>query len=158
MSKKTQTAKPIMKRTGNERIDSGERACRDQLGVSTETVRRDLSELDSTGQIKRTYGGAVRTKTFEPALAERSNAAHRRARKDRPDGGRAMWAMRTVYFIGGGATTLHLRTRPASNQATDDGANSLHLALPSSSQLIPRLRSWPCPVLSNRKGRGSLRW
>ena len=43
----------------------------DQLDVSTETVRRDLSELDRTGQIKRTYGGAVRTKSFEPALEER---------------------------------------------------------------------------------------
>ena len=41
------------------------------LGVSTETVRRDLAELDERGLINRTYGGAMRPVAFEPALAER---------------------------------------------------------------------------------------
>ena len=31
------------------------------LGVSSETIRRDLRELDERGLISRTYGGAVRT-------------------------------------------------------------------------------------------------
>ena len=39
--------------------------------VSTETVRRDLAELDERGLINRTYGGAMRPMSFEPALAER---------------------------------------------------------------------------------------
>lgn len=77
-----------------------------ELGVSTETVRRDLAELDETGRIRRTYGGAVRTKTFEPALAERSKlhvaARERIARLAVDRIGDA-----DSLFIGGGATTLH---------------------------------------------------
>ena len=42
-----------------------------ELDVSAETVRRDLAELDASGRIKRTYGGAVRIAQFEPALSER---------------------------------------------------------------------------------------
>ena len=43
------------------------------LDVSTETVRRDLAELDERGLINRTYGGAMRPIAFEPALAERES-------------------------------------------------------------------------------------
>lgn len=77
-----------------------------ELGVSTETVQRDLTELDDTGQIKRTYGGAVCTKTFEPALAELSKM-HIAAREK-------IFQMAVEYvgeanslFIGGGATMMH---------------------------------------------------
>ncbi|MCG8598007.1 MAG: DeoR/GlpR family DNA-binding transcription regulator [Kiloniellales bacterium] len=31
----------------------------DELGVSTETIRRDLKQLESAGRLKRVYGGAV---------------------------------------------------------------------------------------------------
>ncbi len=77
-----------------------------ELGVSSETVRRDLTELDETGRIKRTYGGAIRTATFEPALAERLKL-HIRAREKI-----ARMAVERVgdahsLFIGGGATMLH---------------------------------------------------
>ena len=41
------------------------------LGVSTETIRRDLRELDLRGLVSRTYGGAVRSFVAEPAIAER---------------------------------------------------------------------------------------
>lgn len=77
-----------------------------ELRVSSETVRRDLTEMEDTGRIKRTYGGAVRTKAFEPALAERLQlhvkARERIARK-------AVERVADVgsLFIGGGATTLH---------------------------------------------------
>ena len=77
-----------------------------ELGVSTETVRRDLTALDETGRIKRTYGGAVRTRTFEPALAERARL-HIKAREHI-----ARMAVDRIgdadsLFVGGGATTLH---------------------------------------------------
>lgn len=42
-----------------------------QLGVSAETIRRDLTELNEAGRINRTYGGAVRADQFEPALDDR---------------------------------------------------------------------------------------
>src|SRR5689334_10583288 len=42
------------------------------LGVSGETIRRDLLEMGETGLLSRTYGGAVaRPFGFEPAWNER---------------------------------------------------------------------------------------
>src|ERR1700722_8016509 len=43
------------------------------LRVSTETIRRDLGELDSRGLLNRTYGGAVLPIAAEPALSERES-------------------------------------------------------------------------------------
>lgn len=82
------------------------------LGVSSETIRRDLRELDERGLISRTYGGAVRTFVAEPALAERQRlmTAEREAiaaavsAQVQPD---------EVLLIGGGATTLHAARRLA---------------------------------------------
>lgn len=105
MTKKTQRHDQILSMLEvNPSIRVAEMA--EELGVSSETVRRDLTELDDTGRIKRTYGGAVRTKAFEPALAERSQL-HIRAREKI-----ARRAVERVgdagsLFIGGGATTLH---------------------------------------------------
>lgn len=78
----------------------------ERLDVSAETVRRDLAELDGTGRIKRTYGGAVRAKTFEPALSERSKL-HIRAREEIAQRAVARIGDADSLFIGGGATTLH---------------------------------------------------
>jgi len=78
----------------------------DTLAVSAETVRRDLAELDESGKIKRTYGGAVRAQEFEPALSERLmlNVRERQAIAERTVGLlRGVEAM----LIGGGSTTLH---------------------------------------------------
>lgn len=54
----------------------------EELAVSTETIRRDLAELDRIGRLSRTYGGAVSIGArFEPALNERLGllVAERRA-------------------------------------------------------------------------------
>jgi DeoR/GlpR family transcriptional regulator of sugar metabolism len=105
MSKKTRRHDRILSvLEANPSIRVNELA--DDLDVSTETVRRDLSELDDTGQIKRTYGGAVRTKTFEPALAERS-MQHIAARKKIAQMAVEYVGDSNSLFIGGGATTLH---------------------------------------------------
>ncbi|WP_168797942.1 DeoR/GlpR family DNA-binding transcription regulator [Pacificoceanicola onchidii] len=75
------------------------------LGVSAETIRRDLADLDAAGSIKRTYGGAVRRSNLEPALSERLklHVAEReriaRAAVGLLDGVESL-------YIGGGATTL----------------------------------------------------
>jgi DeoR family transcriptional regulator, fructose operon transcriptional repressor len=42
-----------------------------RLGVSTETIRRDLDAMTQAGLLNRTYGGAVRPLGQEPAVAER---------------------------------------------------------------------------------------
>ena len=78
----------------------------EELDVSSETIRRDLAELDAEGSIRRTYGGAVRASQLEPALAERMKL-HVEAREQ--IAARAVDALREVesLYIGGGATTLH---------------------------------------------------
>jgi DeoR/GlpR family transcriptional regulator of sugar metabolism len=82
------------------------------LDVSTETVRRDLTELSERGLINRTYGGAMRPVAFEPGLAEREPLMV--AERERI----AAAAIRLVehndiLMIGGGATTLHFARRLA---------------------------------------------
>lgn len=82
------------------------------LGVSTETVRRDLAELDGAGLISRTYGGATSAALHEPGLAVRETLMVTER------GWIAEEAMRLVepgdiLMIGGGATTLHFARRLA---------------------------------------------
>ncbi len=43
-----------------------------KFNVTTETIRRDLDELSSMGLISRTYGGAARSLSQEPAILERN--------------------------------------------------------------------------------------
>ncbi len=77
------------------------------LDVSTETIRRDLFELQERGLLNRTYGGAVRPFAAEPSVTER----HRLMVAERE----AIAAV-TVRFIkpgeviaiGAGATTTHV--------------------------------------------------
>lgn len=77
-----------------------------ELSVSTETMRRDLSELDDAGRINRTYGGAVRSLRFEPQLSERlANFVEERQRI-------AQAALSEIgdldtILIGGGASAQH---------------------------------------------------
>jgi DeoR/GlpR family transcriptional regulator of sugar metabolism len=85
------------------------------LGVSTETIRRDLDELESRGLINRTYGGAVRPFGPEPAIQER----HRMMTVERE--AMAVEAMRFVkhsdiLMIGAGATTVHVARRLAAEK------------------------------------------
>jgi DeoR/GlpR family transcriptional regulator of sugar metabolism len=83
-----------------------------RLCVSTETVRRDLAELDEAGLISRTYGGATSAVQGEPGVAIRETlmVAERRLI--------AIAAIEHVapgdiLMIGGGATTLHFARRLA---------------------------------------------
>ncbi|MDE0970156.1 MAG: DeoR/GlpR family DNA-binding transcription regulator [Octadecabacter sp.] len=78
----------------------------DDLGVSAETVRRDLAELDKTGLIQRTYGGAVKASLFEPALAERLKI---KVKERERIANHAIILLENAdcIFVGGGATTLH---------------------------------------------------
>jgi DeoR/GlpR family transcriptional regulator of sugar metabolism len=82
------------------------------LGVSTETIRRDLDELSRGGFINRTYGGAVRPFGPEPTLHERHQllvaereAIAQVAIEPIKDG--------EIVLLGGGATTTHVARRLA---------------------------------------------
>lgn len=84
----------------------------DHLGVSTETVRRDLDELTERGLIDRTYGGATVRRSLEPSVDERHQlfvpereAIARRAQPMLEGAGHIL--------IGSGATTAHVARRIA---------------------------------------------
>lgn len=75
------------------------------LGVSAETIRRDLAELDALGSIRRTYGGAVRTSNLEPALSERLKLHVEERERIARTAVSLLDGVESLY-IGGGATTL----------------------------------------------------
>lgn len=84
----------------------------ERLGVSVDTIRRDLFELEDAGQLRRVHGGAVR-----PAPGKRHFVD--RAREDA--GGKAVVGALAARFvgsgqvvaIGGGTTALALAHRLA---------------------------------------------
>ncbi len=79
----------------------------DELAVSTETIRRDLTELQKIGRISRTYGGAVgMTNRFEPVLKERMSL-HIAERRAIAREAAAIYAQEDALLLGGGATMLH---------------------------------------------------
>lgn len=77
-----------------------------KVNVSTETIRRDLAELDRNGSINRTYGGAVRVQNQEPALAIRLKR-HIKERQAIAKKAVSLVENSGSIFIGGGATMLH---------------------------------------------------
>lgn len=83
-----------------------------RLGVSTETIRRDLETLRAEGVLSRTYGGAVRSGPDEPGLRVRHGLMvperQRIARHAAP-----MLAGARLILIGSGATTTHVARRIA---------------------------------------------
>lgn len=82
----------------------------ERLDVSTETVRRDFAELEERGLINRTYGGAMRPLSLEPAVAEREQlmvAERERIAQRAVD----LIEDNDILMIGGGATTLHFARR-----------------------------------------------
>lgn len=82
------------------------------LDVSTETIRRDLHELQERGLLSRTYGGAVPPFAGEPAVSERHGllVPEREAIAAAAAG---FLRPREVVAIGAGATTTHVARRVA---------------------------------------------
>lgn len=78
----------------------------EELNVSTETIRRDLAELDAEGSVRRIYGGAVRAATQEAVLSERLKL-HIRQREAIAETTVSLLQDVRHIVIGGGATTLH---------------------------------------------------
>ena len=85
------------------------------LNVSTETIRRDLAELDERGLINRTYGGAMRPVAFEPALAEREKMMVEERERIAAAAVRLV-EPNDILMIGGGATTTIFARRLAAER------------------------------------------
>jgi len=111
-----------------------------RLSVSTETVRRDLAELEEAGKINRTYGGAMRLVQQEPGLAVRE-ALMLPERARIAEAAVHLVECGEILAIGGGATTLHFAKKLAGARdhltvithafsiATALAANSTHKVL-----------------------------
>jgi len=82
----------------------------ERLQVSTETVRRDFTELEERGLINRTYGGALRPMSLEPALAEREQLLVEERQRIANCAAKLV-EDNDILMIGGGATTLHVARR-----------------------------------------------
>jgi DeoR/GlpR family transcriptional regulator of sugar metabolism len=78
-----------------------------ELGVSIDTIRRDLDELEAAGELKRVHGGAVRPLPGEPRFVDRleedAPAKERLAKLAAP-----LIADEEVVVLGGGTTMLQL--------------------------------------------------
>jgi DeoR/GlpR family transcriptional regulator of sugar metabolism len=89
-----------------------------EFGVSIDTVRRDLDELEAAGTLKRVHGGAVLPLPGEPRFLDRVEdeepAKERLAALAAP-----LLSDGEVIALGGGTTTLQLaRSLPADLRAT----------------------------------------
>lgn len=82
------------------------------MSVSAETIRRDLDDLNGDGLIDRTYGGAVRRLTAEPALNERQGLLVRE-REAIAKAACPVLAEARHLMLGSGATTVHIARRIA---------------------------------------------
>src|SRR5882757_5846433 len=83
------------------------------LGVSGETIRRDLMELQEQKLINRTYGGASRPFALEPTLTDRKAIMI----AEREAIGAAIADLilpNEVLMLAAGATTFHVARRLAS--------------------------------------------
>jgi len=84
-----------------------------ELGVSSETIRRDLKEMGEGGLIDRTYGGAVaRPFGFEPTWNERFNAMTEERERIAAMASHLIQPGE-VLAIDAGSTTLHFARRLA---------------------------------------------
>ena len=82
------------------------------FNVSVETIRRDLADLDQKKLISRTFGGALRPITFEPALTDREGLLVEE-RERIASAASELVESGDILMVGGGATTLHFARRLA---------------------------------------------
>lgn len=83
-----------------------------QLSVTSETIRRDLAQLDDSGVLERTYGGAILQMPKEPGL----NVRHKLLVRQREAiAKQVVQEIRSGrhFMIGSGATTVHVARRMA---------------------------------------------
>lgn len=103
------------------------------LGVSKETVRRDLIELERSGQLARVHGGAVPPSTVlpavppEPAYSERT-ALNLTQKREIAHLAAALIQRGEACFLDAGSTTLALAEELARREGLTVITNSLHAA------------------------------
>lgn len=79
-----------------------------ELGVSPSTVRRDLTSLQDSGRIARTYGGALLRDTFEERPFDQSARLNQEAKRAIARAALDRVAPRSTVFLDAGTTCLAL--------------------------------------------------
>lgn len=81
----------------------------EQLGVSPATVRRDLTELEERGRVRRVHGGAVsiESRLDEPLFDDKTSLAETEKRSIAAAAAEMINASETIY-LDGGSTILQL--------------------------------------------------
>lgn len=115
-----------------------------RLGVSGETIRRDLAELGQTGLISRTYGGAtIRPMASEPTVGERGLAyVEERSRIGAAAARRIEDGQ--IVMIDGGTTTWQV-ARHLAQAARDLTVITNSAAIASAVGVNPNFRVILCP-------------
>jgi DeoR/GlpR family transcriptional regulator of sugar metabolism len=113
------------------------------LGVSGETIRRDLMELQEHGLINRTYGGASRPFALEPSLPDRK-ATMIAERKAIASVIADLILPNEVLMLGAGATTFHV-ARGLAVQAKDITVITHDFAIAAALATNPSIRVLCCP-------------
>lgn len=97
------------------------------LGVSRETVRRDLKQLAERGDLEIVHGGATRVRVAEPALAARS-AEHFEAKTRIAKRAAALVSPGSTVLVDSGSTTIALARELAKAPRLTVATNSLAVA------------------------------
>lgn len=87
----------------NQQISAGDLA--QVLGVSRETVRRDLVDLESDGAVDRVHGGAVLRQSGGEAPFEKRRTAQTRAKRDIARKAASLLMPGCSIFVDAGTTT-----------------------------------------------------
>ena len=116
----------------------------ESLGVTTETIRRDLDALGKTGILNRTYGGAALPPgQREPAVQERQRRqVDQRSRIG--DHAAGLIGRSAVVMIDAGSTTLHF-ARHLASQTQGLTAITNCLAIATTLGVNPAIRVVLCP-------------
>jgi DeoR family transcriptional regulator, fructose operon transcriptional repressor len=133
----TERQQDIVQRARREgRVDVAELAR--EFGVTTETVRRDLTRLERHGLVRRVHGGALPIERlgFEPAVDERA-AAHTGEKQRIGKAAAAFLPQEGTVLIDAGTTTACLADALPPDRALTVVTNALPIAL----QLANRPRS-----------------
>lgn len=100
----------------------------EEFGVSRETVRRDLLEMELDGELKRVRGGAIaQSEPHEPPYAERQAVRQREKRQIAATAARLVTAGQTV-MLDAGSTTATLAERLAQLRGLTIITNSVDVA------------------------------
>ncbi len=122
-----------------------------RIGVTSETIRRDLAELGAAGLLNRTYGGATASLIAEPAIAERNTVNPEEKRRIGRAGAERIGSGKTV-MIDGGSTTFQV-ARALAESARDLVVITNSTAIVSAVSANPSFRVLLCPgVYSAREG------